>query len=80
MPVLAEFHPGEATLAKLMCERFGIERVRFTNSGTEANLLAMTTAVLATGRKKFWCSRAVITAACFILRLAQRRGMRRSIL
>ena len=45
-------HPGEATLAKLMCERFGIERVRFTNSGTEANLLAMTTAVLATGRKK----------------------------
>jgi glutamate-1-semialdehyde 2,1-aminomutase len=45
-------HPAEATLAKLMCERFGIERVRFTNSGTEANLLAMTTAVLATGRKK----------------------------
>jgi glutamate-1-semialdehyde 2,1-aminomutase len=35
-------HPAEATLAKLMCERFGIERVRFTNSGTEANLLAMT--------------------------------------
>jgi glutamate-1-semialdehyde 2,1-aminomutase len=45
-------HPAEATLAKLMCDRFGIERVRFTNSGTEANLLAMTTAVLATGRKK----------------------------
>lgn len=35
-----------------MCERFGIDRVRFTNSGTEANLLAMTTAVVATGRKK----------------------------
>jgi glutamate-1-semialdehyde 2,1-aminomutase len=45
-------HPAEATLARLMCERFGLDRVRFTNSGTEANLLAMTTAVLATGRKK----------------------------
>ena len=45
-------HPAEATLARLMCERFGLDRVRFTNSGTEANLLAMTTAVIATGRKK----------------------------
>ena len=45
-------HPAEATLARLMCERFGLDRVRFTNSGTEANLLAMTTAMLATGRKK----------------------------
>ncbi len=45
-------HPAEAKLGKLMCERFGIDRVRFTNSGTEANLLAMTTAVVATGRKK----------------------------
>jgi glutamate-1-semialdehyde 2,1-aminomutase len=45
-------HPAEATLARLMCERFALERVRFTNSGTEANLLAMTTAVQATGRKK----------------------------
>jgi len=45
-------HPAEATLGRLMCERFGIDRVRFTNSGTEANLLTMTTAVVATGRKK----------------------------
>ena len=45
-------HPAEGTLARLMCERFGLDRVRFTNSGTEANLLAMTTAVIATGRKK----------------------------
>ena len=45
-------HPAEATLARLMCERFGLDRVRFTNSGTEANLLAMTTAVIATRRKK----------------------------
>jgi glutamate-1-semialdehyde 2,1-aminomutase len=42
----------EATLATLMCERFGLERVRFTNSGTEANLMAITTALMATGRSK----------------------------
>jgi len=35
-------HPGEAKLAKLMCERFRLECVRFTNSGTEANLMAIT--------------------------------------
>lgn len=50
-------HPAEARLAELMCERFQIDRVRFTNSGTEANLMAITTATQATGRKKlmvFW--------------------------
>jgi glutamate-1-semialdehyde 2,1-aminomutase len=46
-------HPAEARLARLMCERFGIDRVRFTNSGTEANLMAITTAMMATRRKKF---------------------------
>lgn len=45
-------HPAEATLSRLMCERFGIDRVRFTNSGTEANLMAIATAMQATGRKK----------------------------
>ena len=45
-------HPAEATLARLMCERFGIDRVRFTNSGTEANLMAIATAMMATGRTK----------------------------
>ncbi|MEX3937126.1 aspartate aminotransferase family protein [Paraburkholderia phymatum] len=35
-------HPHEARLASQICKRFAsIERVRFTNSGTEANLLAM---------------------------------------
>ena len=34
-----------------MCDRFGLERVRFTNSGTEANLMAITTAMQATGRR-----------------------------
>lgn len=45
-------HPAEARLARLMCERFGIDRVRFTNSGTEANLMAISTALMATGRTK----------------------------
>jgi len=45
-------HPAEARLAKLMCERFALDRVRFTNSGTEANLMAITTAMQATGRKR----------------------------
>ncbi|MEZ5252170.1 MAG: aminotransferase class III-fold pyridoxal phosphate-dependent enzyme, partial [Ilumatobacteraceae bacterium] len=36
----------------LMCERFGLDRVRFTNSGTEANLMAITTATQFTGRSK----------------------------
>ena len=46
-------HPAEARLARLMCERFGIDRVRFTNSGTEANLMAIATAMMATGRQRF---------------------------
>ncbi len=45
-------HPAESRLAKLMCERFRLDRVRFTNSGTEANLMAITTAMQATGRKR----------------------------
>lgn len=45
-------HPTEAALAELMCERFGLDRVRFTNSGTEANLMAITTALQATGGRK----------------------------
>jgi len=45
-------HPSEARLGKLMCERFVLDRVRFTNSGTEANLMAITTAMQATGRKR----------------------------
>ncbi|MFM8507581.1 MAG: aminotransferase class III-fold pyridoxal phosphate-dependent enzyme [Actinomycetota bacterium] len=45
-------HPAEARLARLMCERFRLERVRFTNSGSEANLMAITTAMQSTGRRK----------------------------
>ena len=43
----------EARLARLIVDRFpSIELVRFTNSGTEANLLAIATAVTATGRRR----------------------------
>lgn len=41
----------EAKMAELICERFpSIESVRFCNSGTEANLLALSLARAATGR------------------------------
>ena len=41
----------EAKLARLMCERFpAVERLRFTNSGTEANILALGAARAFTGR------------------------------
>jgi glutamate-1-semialdehyde 2,1-aminomutase len=43
----------EAELAAIVCQRFpSIEQVRFTNSGTEANLLALAAAIVHTGRKK----------------------------
>jgi glutamate-1-semialdehyde 2,1-aminomutase len=44
---------GEAGLAAVLCERFpSLDLVRFTNSGTEANLLALATATAHTGRAK----------------------------
>ncbi|WP_394822433.1 aspartate aminotransferase family protein [Pendulispora albinea] len=43
----------EARFAGAVCARFpSLELVRFTNSGTEANLLAIATAKVATGRSK----------------------------
>lgn len=43
----------EGRLAKTICERFPqIEQLRFTNSGTEANLMALTAALHFTGRQK----------------------------
>ncbi|HUA76525.1 MAG TPA: aminotransferase class III-fold pyridoxal phosphate-dependent enzyme [Acetobacteraceae bacterium] len=42
----------EARFARAVTERFGLERVRFTNSGTEANLMAVATAAAVTGRRK----------------------------
>ena len=43
----------ERKLAELLCTRFpGIDQVRFCNSGTEANIWALTAARQLTGRKK----------------------------
>ena len=43
----------EGRLAQTICERFPqIEQLRFTNSGTEANLMALTAALHFTGRRK----------------------------
>ena len=45
--------PYERELAGLLCERYpSLERVRFCNSGTEANLMALSTARVVTGRNK----------------------------
>ena len=43
----------EPRLAELVCARFpSVDLVRFTNSGTEANLMALALAVATTGRRK----------------------------
>src|ERR1700733_5460426 len=42
----------EARFARAICERFGLERVRFANSGTEANLLATSLGRIFIRRKK----------------------------
>src|SRR4029079_16134575 len=42
----------EAKFARAVCERLGFERVRFTNSGTEANLLAISVGRIFTRRSK----------------------------
>lgn len=42
----------EARLAGLICERFKLDMCRFTNSGTEANLMAIAVAKVWTGKRK----------------------------
>ena len=43
---LGATHPREVELAQLICDRYpSIDQVRFTNSGTEANLMAIGTAL-----------------------------------
>jgi len=45
--------PAEARFAQAICDRFpSIELVRFTNSGTEANMMAVGAACAMTGHKK----------------------------
>src|SRR6195256_6243687 len=44
---------AEAKFAQAICDRFpSIDLVRFTNSGTEANLMAVSAALAITGKKK----------------------------
>ncbi len=43
----------EARFAQVVCERFpAVELVRFVNSGTEANMMAIATAIAFTGKRK----------------------------
>jgi glutamate-1-semialdehyde 2,1-aminomutase len=50
---LGSVHPDEVRLGELIVGRFAsIEQVRFTNSGTEANLMALAVATNHTGRNK----------------------------
>ncbi len=50
---LGAVHPNEVRLAELIVDRFpSIEQIRFTNSGTEANLMALALATHHTGRAK----------------------------
>jgi glutamate-1-semialdehyde 2,1-aminomutase len=55
---LAAVGEAEMQLARILCDRFkSIELVRFTNSGTEANLMAITAARAFTGRAKIMAFR-----------------------
>lgn len=50
---LGSVHPDEVRLAELLVARFeSIDTIRFTNSGTEANLMALSVATHHTGRSK----------------------------
>ena len=50
---LGAVHENEVRLAELLVERFeSIEQIRFTNSGTEANLMALAVATHHTRRRK----------------------------
>ncbi len=50
---LGGVHENEVRLAELLVDRFpSLEQVRFTNSGTEANLMALAVATHHTGRRK----------------------------
>ncbi|KAK6360090.1 hypothetical protein TWF730_006244 [Orbilia blumenaviensis] len=50
--VLGGIGQWEGLFAQRICERFGLQRCRFTNSGTEANLMTIAVAKAVTKRKK----------------------------
>jgi glutamate-1-semialdehyde 2,1-aminomutase len=45
-------HAKEVAFAEAVCERFNLELVRFTNSGTEANMMALSAARCFTGKRR----------------------------
>jgi glutamate-1-semialdehyde 2,1-aminomutase len=49
---LGAHHSAEVAFAELLCQRFDLDLVRFTNSGTEANMMALGAARCFTGRSK----------------------------
>ena len=49
---LGAHHGGEVDLAEIVTRRFNMDLVRFTNSGTEANMMALAAARCFTGRAK----------------------------
>lgn len=49
---LGAHHGREVALAEVVTRRFNLDLVRFTNSGTEANMMALAAARCFTGRKK----------------------------
>jgi glutamate-1-semialdehyde 2,1-aminomutase len=53
-------------LAEAVCDRFGLERVRFTNSGTESNLLVMQMARAITKRDKVMVFRGAYHGGVFM--------------
>jgi glutamate-1-semialdehyde 2,1-aminomutase len=56
----------EAQHAGLLCERFGLDLIRFTNSGTEANLHALNAAKKFTGKRKVVVFNGGYHGACFM--------------
>ncbi len=49
---LGAHHEREVAFAEAVCERFDLDLVRFTNSGTEANMMALAAARCFTGRRR----------------------------
>lgn len=56
----------QVELAEVVCARFNLERVRFVNSGTEANLMAMQMARAITKRSKVMVFRGAYHGSVFI--------------
>lgn len=64
----------EAQFARVMVDRFpALEKVRFTNSGTEANIMALATARVGTGRDKILVMQGAYHANCMHMSSEEKR-------